>query len=350
MFALEVPKPMSHRLPPSSLVIPRYSRACGYSRAAGGDVGEVRRAIRCRNLVSWLLLAGFGALASCAGTPESMPVAPRSSAATASAVGSALVTQLSGLSLPAREQVLHDWLLRGDYPPRVLPTVPVSLRAELGGRHRVATVFVAADYFGFGNDLDWCRMPMSPPLCQAILDRLDCVPPTRRLVDAIWRQAASRPAPATYSPREHDICASELFLAHHARIEAQLGPRSPDTLVAGVKKDLVASPLVAAHPGRVVIYGWHRPDGRAIQPLSKVHTFPHVDYSHGLRLVARRMLLDGQWTTVDAVLADPELAELLSDEGVMVPRLLPPGWPTPAPSDQRQRSTTSSSSLSVGAW
>jgi len=46
-----------------------------------------------------------------------------------------------------------------------------------------------------------------------------------------------------------------------------------------------------------------------------VHAFAHVDYSHGLRLVARRMEVDGVMTTVDAVLADPALHPLLSDEG-----------------------------------
>lgn len=287
-----------------------------------------------------LLLAG----ATACGAPAPEPAPPTA------ATGRELVAALTGSSLAQREQVLHDWFGRGAYPRRVLPTVPVQLVAELGGRQRRATVFVGADYFGFGTEGDWCRMPMSPPLGQAILDALDCVPPTRRLVDAIWRSAALRPAPVTFSPREHDICAVELFLAHHERIEAQLGARPPDALVAGIKKDLVASLLVAAHPGRVVIYGWHRPDGRPIQPLSKVHTFPHVDYSHGLRLVARRMLLDGEWTTVDAVLADPELAGLLSDEGVLVPRLLPPGWPSLPSGDQRQRSTVSSNSLSVGSW
>lgn len=287
---------------------------------------------------------------ACAGSPSAAPAGPLPAVAGVVPGGRELVARSAGLTLSEREPVLREWFARGAYPRRVLPTVPLHLDAELGGRVRRATVFVGADYFGLGSDHDWCRMPMSPPLCQHILDALDCVPPTRRLVDAIWRSAALRPEPATFSPHEHDICAFALFLAHHERIEAQLGSRPPDTLVAGIKKDLVASPLVAAHPGRVVIYGWHRSDGRPIQPLSKVHTFPHVDYSHGLRLVARRMLLDGEWTTVDAVLADPELAGLLSDEGVLVPRLLPPGWPSLPSVDQRQRSTVSSNSLSVGSW
>ena len=30
-------------------------------------------------------------------------------------------------------------------------------------------------------------------------------------------------------------------------------------------------------PDRVAIYGWHRPDGRPIQPLSTVHGFRYAD-------------------------------------------------------------------------
>jgi len=74
-------------------------------------------------------------------------------------------------------------------------------------------------------------------------------------------------------------------------------------------------PLIASWPGRVCIYGWHYQNGTPIQPLSKVHTFPHVDYSHGIRLVARTCEVDGAFSTIDAVLADPALHVLLSDEG-----------------------------------
>jgi hypothetical protein len=86
-------------------------------------------------------------------------------------------------------------------------------------------------------------------------------------------------------------------------------------LVAGGKKDIVLSPLLREWPDRVVIYGWHRRSGIAIQPRSKVHTTGHVDYSHGVRFIARSLLVDGQRSTVDAVLADPRLHVLLSDEG-----------------------------------
>ena len=74
---------------------------------------------------------------------------------------------------------------------------------------------------------------------------------------------------------------------------------------------------VFATPGKVAIYGWHRAVGRPIQPLYTGHTAAWVDYSHGVRLVRRRMMVNGRAKTVDEVLADPNLAGLLSREGVM---------------------------------
>ena len=38
-------------------------------------------------------------------------------------------------------------------------------------------------------------------------------------------------------------------------------------------------------------------------------------YSHGTRFVRRKMTVNGTATTIDAVLADPKLCALLSDEG-----------------------------------
>ncbi|MFM1871524.1 MAG: Arylsulfatase [Planctomycetota bacterium] len=235
---------------------------------------------------------------------------------------SAVVDELANLSLQEREARLLAEFERGNVPTRLRDTVPVELTATIEGEPHRATIFCTADYFGIGSDDDWCRMPMSPPAYQRILDRLDAVAPTRRMVDAIWRAAVRQAEPLPFSPKEHDITALPLFLAHHRGVQEQLVGCAPGSLVAGIKKDVVVSPLVAANPGRVVIYGWHRPDGRAIQPLSKVHTFPHVDYSHGLRLVVRRMVLDGAWTTVDAVLADPTHSAVLSDEGVCSARLV----------------------------
>jgi hypothetical protein len=54
-----------------------------------------------------------------------------------------------------------------------------------------------------------------------------------------------------------------------------------------------------------------------------------VDYSHGIRFIENTLTLDGKPSTVAAVLADPVLCELLSDEGP-----LPPLTAAPSPGEQ----------------
>src|SRR5665213_285052 len=52
-----------------------------------------------------------------------------------------------------------------------------------------------------------------------------------------------------------------------------------------------------------------------IQARSNVHLDSWVDYSHGIRLISPVMVVDGQEMQTEAVLRDPELSKLLSDEG-----------------------------------
>ena len=253
--------------------------------------------------------------------PPALVLPPRAPGAVS---GSQLLPNLVGLSLTDRETLLWHEFAAGNVPTFLRRLVPITTTAMIGGRSRTATFWCTSDYVGVGGDIDWFRMPMAPPLAQQLADRLDCELPTRRMVDAIWAQAALKLQPFPYSPTVYNITSVSLFHQHHLQIELQRGNQPRDLLVAGIKKDVVASALIGAWPGRVVIYGWHYQSGTPIQPLSKVHNFAHVDYSHGIRLVARRMEVDGVMTTVDAVLADPLLSPLLSDEGPFASWRYPP--------------------------
>jgi hypothetical protein len=46
-----------------------------------------------------------------------------------------------------------------------------------------------------------------------------------------------------------------------------------------------------------------------------VHGARYADYSHGVRLVSQTAYLDGVPTSIFELLADPQLAPQLSDEG-----------------------------------
>jgi hypothetical protein len=68
-------------------------------------------------------------------------------------------------------------------------------------------------------------------------------------------------------------------------------------LISGIKKDVVLSNKVLEHQksNRVAIYGWHTLDGKPIQPVYAGHVNWYVDYSHGIRLIAKKVKMDGIW-------------------------------------------------------
>jgi hypothetical protein len=101
------------------------------------------------------------------------------------------------------------------------------------------------------------------------------------------------------------------------------------SLVAGHKKDVVITNRLARMSDRIAIYGWQRPGGIPIQPLSTVHGAGYADYSHGIRLVSDIVLIDGKLRSVYDVLQDPQMASVLSEEGPIyhLPKILElPPW------------------------
>jgi hypothetical protein len=89
----------------------------------------------------------------------------------------------------------------------------------------------------------------------------------------------------------------------------------PAAFVAGHKKDIVLSPGAQSDPSRVAVYGMHGTDGTPTQRLSETGRSEWVYYNHGVRLVDRRILIDGIEHDLIQVLQDPELAGLLSAVG-----------------------------------
>jgi hypothetical protein len=136
-------------------------------------------------------------------------------------------------------------------------------------------VEVSTDYY-MENGI---RMPVDVPKALEIARRFNAQLPTKELVDAIWSAADLKLNPITMPPNA-EMTKLSAFRKHHDLIEKQIAGRS-FKLVAGHKKDL----LQPQRQGKVTIYGWHRSNGRPIQPVSNVHGAYYADYSHGLRLV-----------------------------------------------------------------
>lgn len=268
-----------------------------------------------------MLLAGVFATLGCAGSIEHhRPPFPERAANARS--GREVMAAVNGASLEDREDVLVREILEGNVPDRLRHFVDVDVHVLLGGVARRVRLFVLPDYLGVGGDVDFVRTPLSPQAAQLVADRTSTTLPTPRIVDATWEAAGLKLAPRPIAPTVA-MTSVPVFVDHHRIVEALRPPGSGTpgetraALVAGHKKDVVLTPRLIDLEGRVAIYGWHRLDGRPIQPLYTGHTDRWVDYSHGVRLVSRRVLVDGVEHDLVELLRDPSLAFLVSGDGAI---------------------------------
>ncbi len=236
--------------------------------------------------------------------------------------GTEFIRSVSTLGLEERERAVLEQVLAGNVPEFYRKFCPVNLSALSGGERQDGTIFVAPDYLAIGSDADSVLTPVSLGTAQRIADRLGCLLPTRKMVDAIYAAAELKLSPAPIPPSAAmTTCA--VFLQHSGLVHTErvscLSEHPLGALVAGTKKDVVISTRLAGLTNRVAIYGWHQTNGVPIQPLYLGHASSWVDYSHGLRLVRREMVLNAHPVAVPDVLADPRRCGLLSDEGVINP-------------------------------
>jgi hypothetical protein len=257
--------------------------------------------------------------ASAATVPVSAATAPASAATAPSprTGGSEFMGPMVDWSLEQREAAIVRQVLHGNIPGFLQSFVPIRAQAvgADGILHRIEFE-VMPDYLSVGSDDDFVRVPLTPSSAQRIADAMDCSLPTRKMVDDIFARAELKLEPQPMTDRRQAV---ETFIEHNAIIERQRAGRRSGELVAGIKKDLVITNRLKEKLDRVAIYGWHRRDGTPIQPLSTVHDRRYVDYSHGVRLVKRQVLVDGTPMMIDQVLRDPNLSALLSDEGPIDP-------------------------------
>jgi hypothetical protein len=248
------------------------------------------------------------------GEPEfasSIPARPASALS-----GTQLVAKLSPASLAQREEIILNAAKSGNIPNFIRNMQPVHLKGRRrNGAVIQATIWVSPDYFALGSDGDFIRVPMTPMTAQRIADAFGFVVPTRKMVDEIYRGSAVKLPPSPMKPG-NQMSSLAYCQQHNSTIDRQLGSKKASSrLIAGHKKDIVNTNILARRPLQVAIYGWHRGIGSPIQPLSLVHINSYADYSHGLRMVRDVMVVDGKKLLVRKVLQDPELSSLLSDEG-----------------------------------
>ncbi|MDO8992984.1 hypothetical protein [Daejeonella sp.] len=228
----------------------------------------------------------------------------------------------SSLSLEDRESIIFNEIRSGNIPRFYRKLSVIRDTAMIIGQLQTIRYYVLPDFLAIGSDSDYFYCPMRPQLAQKVADFLDCSLPTRKISDRIYHTAKVKMMPQPIPPSKAMITVP--VFERHTRMVQQQREQSIKqfplgSLVAGNKKDVVISNMIfnSKNQLRVAIYGWHKPDGKAIQPLHNGHTTDHVDYSHGIRLVQNKLWINGKKSTLRAILGSETLHPLLSDEGMI---------------------------------
>jgi hypothetical protein len=236
-------------------------------------------------------------------TSAAIPIPPRPANAPG---GKAFAESIDDLPPNGREAAVVQEVLRGNVPAFLRKLHPVTLKS---GNH-TCVVQVMPDYLAIGSNADFLRMPMTPASAMMIADAFGFSLTTTKIADAVYEQADVKLEPR---PLTENRDAVKTFAQHNRIIEEQRGGKSLGALVAGIKKDVVISNRLKEKPNKVAIYGWHKPDGKPIQPLYTGHVDWYVDYSHGVRLVSQTVTLDGQQRDLYEVLADPKTCKIVGE-------------------------------------
>jgi hypothetical protein len=237
--------------------------------------------------------------------------------------GSQFALQTSGMTGRERQKAALEELLGGNVPNFLRCLKPVHMSQKMSDGQEVnAVIWVTPDYLAIGSEEDFLRIPLSYPSAVQVAWAFGCILPTRKMVDAIYKQSTCHLQPDPMPPGPM-MRSSEYYLKHQQMIRAQRQEAGCvlGDLVSGHKKDVILTNRLLRKPGRIAIYGWHRLKGKPIQPLSTVHGERYADYSHGVRLVYEIVWINGEPRSILDVLQDSRLAPVLTYEGI-IKRLL----------------------------
>ena len=227
---------------------------------------------------------------------------------------------IDGINRYEREDAVKAIILAGNVPQSLRRFVDIDVSGnDKNGKHHQLILRVLHDYLSIGTDDDKILTPLFPTTAQEICDALDCMLPTTKIVDMVWKMGQNKLEPKPWGPPyDSTMMSTERIDAHNSRILAQIksaGFTDLTALTVGHKKDVVVTKHLKSTPKQVAIYGWHRKNGKPIQPLYLGHEFQYADYSHAIRLIGLNCTLDGLEHRLNDLLSDPILATLISSEG-----------------------------------
>lgn len=213
--------------------------------------------------------------------------------------GKAFLASLGKMGPDQRDEAIKQEILDGNVPSFMRKFVQLPIYVGKDGKD-LLMIDVAPDYLCIGSDDDFVSVPMCYANLKEICDKLGCAMPTAKVVDAIWKSSMQKMDPQPLPPTS-EMQSTPYMLHENELIEAMKKNRGyvNGKLIAGHKKDVVASSQYSQHPGMEAIYGWHMANGRPIQPLSFAHNTKYSDYSHGGRLIAKKAYLNGVLIDLD---------------------------------------------------
>ena len=233
--------------------------------------------------------------------------------------GSEFMDSISDISFEERELRILEEISAGNIPEFLRQLSTITTRFEdSSGKSYTVTFEVMPDYLSIGSNADFCRIPIGPITAQKLADIFGATMPTRKLVDKIYDQSEIKLDPVPYYPVDNQNELVAKFIEHNVAIEKQREEKGAKlgNLTGGIKKDVVISNKIA-DPNRthhVVIYGWHKLNGEPIQPLYNGHIDSYTDYSHGIRFINSRILIDGEIYDFKDILSDDRMFSIISDE------------------------------------
>ncbi len=230
--------------------------------------------------------------------------------------GTSFYKQAAAYNWKQRDSLFLEYFNQGNVPDFFFQFKAVSFnyKDSLGNAYRIS-FYCSPDYAMIGTNQDWARVPLTPLAAQVMADSLHCFLPTRKMVDLIYQQSKVKLEPVPmYAYRDSTVT----MWQHHLIIEGQR--KGMKGLISGIKKDIVIC-SEAAFKGkndRVAIYGWHKPDGKPIQPLYTGHVNWYADYSHGARMIYHKIRVNNKWIDYRDLFNNPLLRNALTDEAGMM--------------------------------
>ena len=234
-----------------------------------------------------------------------------------SVTGSQFTANNLSLVGATREKNILNEFLNGNIPNFLRKFDSITVTNQIN----TITYLVMTDYLSIGTDSDYVRMPMNPLSAQIIADKYDCTLPTRKMVNDIWAASKNKIPPLPWGPPyDSSMMSTHRIIVHNSKIQNQLQNKNIADLTSGHKKDVVLTNRLSPNnpKKRVAIYGWIQLDGKPIQGLNPIsHEDTYEDYSHGIRLIANDVMVNGNPMRIQDVFKDANLAALISDEGIL---------------------------------